>query len=151
MPEEHGDYTVYVKLNNNAYFDSIQYTDTSGGATYLYERTSSNGGPTTMEPECSIEIGNSFGLRYISLGFQCAGRDNDPTIVVEKKNGETWEPIDESRFLMDIMITFTPYVGDEGDYRISALYYTAEDQDGNPLYYDYAEIPENLIHVTYVY
>lgn len=52
---------------------------------------------------------------------------------------------------MDIMITFTPYVGDEGDYRISALYYTAGDQDGNPLYYDYAEIPENLIHVTYVY
>ena len=146
MPTETGKYTVYVKLNNNASFDDLQYTDGAGG-TYLYDKFGSNGGPTTMEPESSIDIVSTYGMAYMSFGYQCAGlTENTPTILVEKKNGEIWEPVDESRFLMGNMLMF--YAGDDGDYRLRALYYTATDQDGNPMYYDYAEVPENLIHVT---
>ena len=89
-----------------------------------------------MEPESSIDIVSTYGMAYMSFGYQCAGlTENTPTILVEKKNGEIWEPVDESRFLMGNMLMF--YAGDDGDYRLRALYYTATDQDGNPMYYDY--------------
>lgn len=156
MPADGKDHTVYVKLNNNAHFDELQYTSALYTTTYLYDWKGGNGGPETLEPESTIEI-NDMGFypnRYISVGYQCAGlTDNTPTIVFEKKNADgEWEKVDDSRFLsMMNALLFEPYQDQEGDYRLAALYYTALGSDGSVLYYDYAEIPEHVIHVTNVY
>ena len=142
--------TVYVKLSNNASVQSFICGSLTVSAPFAACADSYN-----------VNISKtSYGWmpyeKFAMSGYSAVGARSDAKWIftLEKSDGnDGWTALDDSYHTdptgttWDNMLYFKS-PADSGTYRIGKVGVVIQDTDGNALYYDYAETPNSIFHIS---